>query len=107
MLNPRVEVSCKNVLRPRTVFACEDGLKHRCLKIESEKNGTRGHGTKSHGKKDAYSEFTLYFEGRNLSGTVYNSENPEMFKKRKRSAVIKPIIVHKGLWQEQPNEIKH
>jgi hypothetical protein len=48
----------------------EEGREHRCLKIKSTKAGMRGHGTKNHGKKDMYSEFNLYFEGRNLCGTV-------------------------------------
>jgi hypothetical protein len=63
--NPKVNVNCKNLLRPRTVYICEEGFDHRCLKIESEKSGMRGHGIKNHGKKDTYIEFVIYFEGRN------------------------------------------
>jgi hypothetical protein len=67
----------------------------------------RGHEVKNHGKKDTYNEFTLYFEGRNLCETVYNSENPEMFRKRNRSAKIIPIMILKGICDECPMVIKH
>jgi hypothetical protein len=92
-VNPGVSVSCGNLLRPKTVYVCEEVIDHRCLKIESEKRGMSGHGDKNHGRKGCYTEFNLYFEARNLCGTVFNSNNSAKYIKKGRISKIKPIVV--------------
>jgi hypothetical protein len=102
-----MEVSCKNLLRRRTIFECEEGLDQMCLKIESEKAGMRGHEVKNHGKNDTYFEFNLYFEGRNFCGTMFNGGNREKFRRKNKTVKVKRIVVPRELRIEHPLEVRH
>jgi hypothetical protein len=94
-VNSGVLISCRNLLRPRTVYVCEEVINYRCLKIESDKRGMSRHGDKNHERKGCYTEFNLYFEQETFVTRFFNSNDLMIYRKKGRIPKIKRIVVPK------------